>query len=218
MSTRFTYRLPLVLLLASLTGLAGCGRKPAVPASAANNALGEVVAEEAARLVGPGGKVMVLAPVASDPAGMTIEPVLKALAATLAQQGKVSVVATHRVKARLTDPSPTREEMTGAQFEGLVRDMKGATGVVSFVGFPVLDEAQIAALKSRQLKCLAVYTAGPQAGPHYKKLLTDKVLGVVLLPRFEAPASTVPNASAARVTVNRQFQLVTPDTVAQATF
>ncbi len=93
---------------------------------------------------------MVLAPVASDPAGMTIEPGLKALAAAQAQQGKIAVVATHRVKARLADPSPTCEELTTGEFDALLRDMKDATGVVSCVDFPGLDAAQIAALKHRR--------------------------------------------------------------------
>ena len=189
-----------------------------MPASPANNALGEVVGEETARVAGPGAKVMVLAPASGDPAGMTIDPVLKALTAKLAQQGNCTVIATHRVKARLTDPSPTREELTAAQIEGLVRDAKGATAVVSFVGFPVLDDAQITAFKSRSLKCVAVYTAGPQAGPHYKKLLTSKVLEVAVLPRLEPPANAAPGSSPARDMFNRQYQLVTPETADKTVF
>jgi|GEM_PF-1132385 len=218
MSNLFTHRRLLVLLAAAFAGLAGCGRKPALPASAPSNALGEIVGEETARLAGPGAKVMVLAPAAGDPAGRTVEPVLKAFTATLAQQGKLTVVATQRVKARLTDPSPTREELTAAQLEGMVRDAKGATTVVSFVGFPVLDDGQIAGLKGRQLKFIAIYTAGPQAGPHYRKLLTSRVLEVAVLPRFDPPANAVPNPTAARDIFNRQYQLVTPDTVAKASF
>ena len=214
----FANRIVFLVFGTALLGLAGCESKPVIPATPVNHALAEVVGEEAARLGGPGAKVMVLAPAATDGAGMWLEPVLRALTAQLAVRGNLTVVATQRVKARIDDPSPTREEMTAAQFQGLLGDLQGATVLVSFVGFPVLDDAQIAALKNRAVKFLAVYTAGPQGGPHYQKLLTARVLDVAILPRMEPPASAVPNATAARDIFNRQYQLVTPETVGQATF
>ena len=214
----FASRLVLTVFGAALLGLAGCEAKPVIPATPVNNALAEVVGEEAARLGGPGARVMVLAPAITDGAGMWLEPVLKALSTQLALRGNLTVVATQRVKARLDDPSPTREELTAAQFQDLLADLKGATVVVSFVGFPVLDDAQIAGLQNRQVKFLAVYTAGPQGGPHYQKLLAARVLDVAILPRMEPPPNAAPNATAARDIFNRQYQLVTPETVGQATF
>ena len=218
MNSAIACRLVFTSLAAALLGLAGCESKPVIPATPVNSALAEVVGEEVARLGGPGAKVMVLAPAVTDGAGMWLEPVLKALSTQLALRGNLTVVATQRVKSRIDDPSPTREELTAAQFQGLLADLKGAAVVVSFVGFPVLDEAQTAGLQNRQVKFLAVYTAGPQGGPHYQKLLTARVLDVAVLPRFEPPANAVPNPTAARDIFNRQYQLVTPETVGQATF
>lgn len=214
----FASRLVFTVFVTALLGLAGCESKPVIPARPVNHALAEVVGEEVARLGGPGAKVMVLAPAVTDAAGMWLEPVLKSLTAQLAVRGNLTVVATQRVKSRLDDPSPTREELTAAQFQGLLADLKGATVVVSFVGFPVLDDAQIAGLQNRPVKFVAVYTAGPQGGPHYQKLLAARVLDVAILPRLEPPPTAAPNATAVRDIFDRQYQLVTPETVGQATF
>ena len=218
MNTAFANHALVALLGVSLLGLTACGRKPAlVQNTAPQNALGEIVGEEAARLAGPGAKVLVLAPTASDPAGMSIEPVLKSFAAALAKHGNVTIAATERVKARMSDPSPTREELTAAQLDKLVRGAAGASAVVSFVGFPVLAEAEIAELKKRNLKFVAIYTAGPQAGPHYKKLLEARVLDVAILPRMELPPAAAQIPTKPRDFFDRNYQLATPETAAQLT-
>jgi hypothetical protein len=179
--------------------------------------MGEVVGEETAKLAGPGAKVLLLAPAKGDPAGLWIDPVLQAFTAALNQHGNGTVVATERVKARADDPSPTREELTAAQLEGLLNKAGGATALVSFVGFPVLDEAQIASLKKRQIKVVALYTAGPQAGPHYKKLLEARALDLAILPRMEPPA-TAQKPATPREIFNHQFFSVTATNAAQLNF
>jgi hypothetical protein len=210
----------LLLLAASVSfGLVGCKRQASVqPSTGPQSALAEVTAEEVARLAGPGGKVFVLAPASGDPAGMAIDPVLKPFAAALVKHGNVTVSATERVKARVNDPSPTREELTAAQFDGFMRGTKGATAIVSFVGFPVLDDAQIAGLKSRSIKLVAIYTAGPQAGPHYKKTLMANALDLAILPRMDPPPGVPQNPPATRDTFNRQYLLATPETAARLQF
>lgn len=211
--------LPLLLAAAVSFGPVACKRQASVPPSTGpQNVLAEVAAEEAARLAGPGGKVLVLAPASGDPAGMAIDPVLKPFAAALATHGKVTVTATERVKARVNDPSPTREELTPAQLDGFLRGAKGASAIVSFVGFPVLDDAQIAGLKSRSIKLIAIYTAGPQAGPHYKKMLMANALDLAILPRMDPPPGAPPNPPTSRDTFNRQYLLATPETAARLQF
>ena len=128
------------------------------------------------------------------------------------------MLATQRVRARLKDPSPTREDLTATDLEGIVSGAKGVAAVVSFVGFPVLNDAQIAALEGRKLKFIAIYSAGPKAGTHYKKLLTAKALDVAVLPRLDPSANAAPNSTAARDIFNQRYKLVTPDTVAQTSF
>ncbi len=218
MRTPFAKHLVPVLLSATLIAIAGCKRSPAVPVSAPQNALAEVLGEEVAQLAGPGAKVLVLAPASGDAAAVWVDPVLKSFSTALAQQGKGTVVATEKVKARLDDPSPMREELTAAQFEGFLRGVKNATVIVSFVGFPVLDAAQIAGLKDRKVKLIAIYTVGPQAGPHYKKLLEARVLDLAILPRMDPPAGAAQPPVTPRDFVNRQYLLVTPETAAKTQF
>lgn len=218
MRTNFASHLLPVLLSATLLAFTGCKRSPAVPISAPQNALAEVVGEEVVKLAGPGAKVMVLVPASGDAAALWVDPVVKSFASVLAQQGKGTVVATERVKARVTDPSPTREELTAAQFEGLLRNVKNATAIVSFVGFPALDAVQTAGLKDRKIKLVAIYTAGPQAGPHYKPLLEARALDLAILPRMDPPLGAAQPPVTPRDFFNRQYLLVTPETAARTQF
>ncbi len=218
MRTNFAKPLVPFLLSAALIAFAGCKRAPAVAVAAPQSALAEVVGEEVAKLAGPAAKVLVLAPASGDPAAVWLDPVLKSFSASLKQHGGVTVAATEKVKARLDDPSPTREELTAAQFDGFLRGVKGATAIVSFVGFPVLDAAQIAGLKDHQVKLVAIYTAGPQAGPHYKKLLEARVLDLAILPRMDLPAGAAQPPVTPRDFFDRQYLLVTPETAAKTQF
>jgi hypothetical protein len=207
-----------LLLVSYMTLLGGCGREAAKKPSAPQSALGEIVGEETARLAGPGSKVLLLVPAKGDPAAMWVESAVPVFTATLARHGNVTVVAMERVKVRTDDPSPMREELTAKQFDSLLNNLRGAVAVVSFVGFPVLDEAQLASVKKRQLKMVAIYTAGPQAGPHYRKALESRALGLAILPRMEPPAGASQKPATAKELFNQQFQAVTPETAAQLSF
>ncbi len=174
-----------------------------------HRAVGQVMAEETARLVGHIGKVVVV----------TVEPKvapevkiqLAAFQKHLKLLGGVTVNQTI-----VLDPGDNLKYRAGAglsakHFLKIARKNSGADAIVSFVGAPQLADADLQQLKS--VPRLIAETHSPEK---LVNLFDKKVLLCAVVPRFEFPAPGPRKPQTSRQWFDRYFQILSPDSALPA--
>ena len=177
-------------------------------------AVGEVLAEEAGRLLGGAGQIVIIAraPDASGPDANS-ERVTAFQAAIIKSRKSPQLAAVEWL------PRPPRGQMdlggvTEEQLLGLADKHPAATAFVIFAGLPPLSAPGIEKLTGRSLKLMVVCGYGPTL----KRLLQVQVVSVAVVPRFDDLPPGTPAPKTARNWFDREFVLLTPETLTRAPY
>jgi TusA-related sulfurtransferase len=178
-----------------------CPRPPGIDRRP-HEALGQVLAEEALKQMGPGARLMVIA---RDPQTYQMPAAVAQYAGfqgALKQAGKSAAVV------RLVKMDPLRVVgVAPGEFADLLRQSKEADVIVSFLGPPVLDGEQLAKLGAKRPRVLAVCSGAMPARVNLKTIFDQKLLQAAVVSRLDAPAQ--PAVGTSRSAFDRQFKLIT---------
>ena len=90
----------------------------------------------------------------------------------------------------------------------------GANGFVIFAGMPPLSPQGVAKFSGRSLKLMAVCGYGITL----KQLLQSRVVSLAVVPRFDDLPPGTPAPKTARDWFQREFELLTPETLGRAPY
>lgn len=173
-----------------------------------HEALGEVLAQETIKLLGTGGKVIIISRdthtfpnPASDTQLKRFEQVLK--------KGGVKAGTLHLLKM---NPIGLMMVPPG-DFLEIIKKGSDADVIVSFLGPPVLSDEQIAKLGNKRPKIIAVCSGEMPARINLKQMFDEKLLRAAVLSRKNPPARSA--GSSSRDHFEQWFWLATPANVAE---
>ena len=172
-------------------------------------AVGEVLAEEVARLVGVAGTVVVIG---RSPAKEGVDAKgeqLRAFEAALRRQGSPKLKTTER----LPPPQPgTMDlgEVSPEQLAQFIEKNPDANAFIIFAGLPPLTPDLAGQISARSLRLLAVCGYGGNV----RGWLEAKALSLAVVPRFDDPPAGTPPPKTAMDWFQREFQLLTPEKLA----
>src|SRR6267378_2355676 len=173
-----------------------------------SNAVGEVLAGEVLRMLGPTGKVVLIGRSASRGSGDASGEQITSLQAALKSRAAASIIATEWLPRA---PVGTMDlgGIAPGQFMELLDKNKDAGAFVVFAGLPPFSQELAAKLAARSLKLLAV--CGYNA--NVRHWLEARALSVAVVPRSDdLPAGAAPPKTASDW-FEREFQMVTPENV-----
>jgi hypothetical protein len=168
-----------------------------------HQAVGQVMAEETARLVGQAGKVVLVTMEPTRAPELRIQ--LTAFEKRLKALGNITVQETI-----VLDPGDNPKYRPGSglsakRFLKIARKHHRADAIVSFVGAPPVEEADLA-----ELKTSPKFIAETHSPEHSMVLLDKKILLAAIVPRFEFPAPGPRKPGTSRQWFDRYFQIVSP--------
>jgi len=166
--------------------------------------IGEVMAEQTARALGPKGRILLITmPTRGLP---ELETQLDAFRRTLKKLGDYRI-KDHELD---TEGQPKYGVGRGLSPRRFVRAVNGHTtdAIVSFVGTPDLSDEQIAELKKKP-KFIAE-TRSPEDLP---KLFEHKIIQVAVTARFDFPAPGPLKPKTPQEWFNKRYQIVAADSV-----
>jgi len=167
-------------------------------------ALGQVLAEEAAKLLSGGGALTVIT---RDPAtfqnpasALQIEGFYAEL-----KKSKLTVAATNIIQQdplRLVRVPP-------AAFVDIMRKLGDSDVIVSFLGPPVLNDEQKARLGEKKPRIVAVCSGWLPREVDLKELFAEKLLHIAVVSRLQA-APTPPTSNNPREWFDHYYEVITP--------
>lgn len=168
-------------------------------------AVGQVMAEETARLVGHTGKIAVVT------VDHRTAPELKMQIDAFEKQLKLLGQITIKDMVVL-DPGDNPKYRPGAglsakRFLKIVRKNPSVDAIVSFVGSPELTDQELA-----QMKTAPKFIAETHSPEKLVKLLDKKILLSAIVPRYEFPAPGPRKPKTSREWFDRYFQILSPET------
>jgi hypothetical protein len=170
-----------------------------------HQAVGQVMAEETSRLVGPAGKILLVTTDNRTAPDLKIQ--IEAFRKRLALLGSITIKDT-----LVLDPGDSPKYRPGAglsakHFLKIVRKNGDVNALVSFVGAPELTDQEMA-----QMKTVPKFIAETHSPERLTKLLEKKVLLSAIVPRFEFPAPGPHKPETSRQWFDRYFQVISPET------
>jgi hypothetical protein len=168
-------------------------------------ALGEVTAQETAKLLDNKGSIVVVTRDTSQYPVPGLEVQLKAFQRTVKQRG-LTVAATEAARGEtdFNDTGLLRSDF----YLSLLSKYSDAAAIVSFVGPPALSTQQIKALPQKIPKLIVVSLADV---PLLNRFLRDGVVQVAIVGRRGATAQSGKKSASTRETFDQYFQVVTAD-------
>ncbi len=164
-------------------------------------AVGQVTAEETAKLVGTHSKVVL---VAWDTQKYKLPPVetqVKAFKDTLTKQG----VTLHATEVIQEDPGSPQARLTTDRFFKILDGYNNVDAIISFVGLPTFKPADLKKWPKKGPKVIAI----SGAHPGLKKLLEKGYLDVAIVLRPQQP---IANPTTMREWFDKYYQVITPKT------
>ena len=178
-----------------------------------SSAVGEVLAEEVARVLGAGGKVALISRQPLKDGIDASRDKLAAFEAALKRQTKVKLAPPDWLPR---PPAGTMDlgVVTPEQFVAALEKTPDANAFVILAGMPPYSKAMVDQLTARSAKLIAVcgYTAD------VKRWLESKVLAVAIVPRAGDLPPGTPKPKTARDWLQQEFQVLTPETLADAPY
>lgn len=176
-----------------------------------HHVVGEVAAEETARLLGRPGRVVVVSMDTQMSPTRPAEAELESFVAAAKKHGPLTIVATPTV---VPESSLVRREsgLTGRQFLDLLRQYPDVDAIVSLAGAPGLTDEQWQALPKKMPKVVVVMALTFRA--ELKPLFEENVVQVAITPRFNGPPAGARAPESPREWFDYSFQVVTPATAA----
>ena len=177
---------------------------PPPPEKKAHEAVGRVLAEEAGKLLGAGGRITVLARDTKVFVNPAADSELKGFA-TAAQELKLPVAGTNLVQL---DPLRAVRVPPGDFFTLLGKLYEGDV-VVSFLGPPVLSAEQRAKVADKKVRIAAFCPGDLPRQVNLKELFDQNLLHAVVISRA-MPLAGRPETDDARAWFRQLHQLITP--------
>jgi hypothetical protein len=170
-----------------------------------HHAVGQVMAEETSRLVGPAGKIVLVTTDTRTAPDLKLQ--IEAFRKQLAFLGSIKIKDT-----LVLDPGDSTKYRPGAglsakHFLKIVRKNADVNAIVSFVGAPELTDQEMA-----QMKAVPKFIAETHSPEKLTRLLDKKVLLSAIVPRFEFPAPGPRKPETSREWFDRYFQIISPET------
>ena len=176
-------------------------------------AVGEVFADEAIRLLGGAGQIVLIAraPDPNDPDANSER--IASFQAAMKLRKSPRLVAVEW----LARPPRGQMDLGGVSEEQLVAfadKHPGANAFVVFAGLPPLSPRGIEKFTGRSLKLMVVCGYGE----NLKRLLQARVVSSAVVPRFDDLPPGTPAPKTARDWFQREFELLTPETMGRAPY
>ena len=144
--------------------------------------LGAVMAEEAAKLIGNKGQVLVMVRDTGGNKNPSVDAELKAFQQTLKRQKGVSVLV-EKVKITPVQMMATGGAVPADQFLNTLETHPGLAALVLFMGFPQLNDSQAEVLKKSGTKTVVACTLRPSD----QQMIEREIINVAIVPRPDAP-------------------------------
>ena len=168
--------------------------------------IGEVMAEQTARVLGPKGKVLLLIiPTGSAP---ELETQLQAFHRTLAKLGNYDLKE-HEFDTRDQAKYGVGSGLSGRRFLRAIKNNSTADALVSFVGAPQLSDEELAQL-TRKPK----FIAETRSAEDLPKLFEKQIIQVAVVSRFVFPAPGPQKPRTPQELFDKRYQVIAADSVA----
>jgi len=167
--------------------------------------IGEIMAEQTAKVMGPKGQLVVITIPASGEAELKTQ--LEAFRQKLKKCGE------YEIKEHELDPKDQAKYALGSGLSGrrFVRTVKNnpkADGIVSFVGAPRLTDDEVA-----ELTKVPKFVAEARAVDHLPKLFDKKIIQVAVVSRFVFPAPGPKDPRTSQEWFDKRYQVIAADSV-----
>jgi len=168
--------------------------------------IGEVMAEQTARVLGPKGKVLLLIiPTGSAP---ELETQLQAFHRTLAKLGNYDLKE-HEFDTRDQAKYGVGSGLSGRRFLRAIKNNPTADALVSFVGAPKLSDEELA-----QLTRMPKFIAETRSAEDLPKLFEKQIIQVAVVSRFVFPAPGPQKPRTPQELFDKRYQVIAADSVA----
>jgi hypothetical protein len=181
-----------------------------------NDAVGQVAAEETLKLLHHQGQILLLTEDNSIVLNVALDSQVKSFRESTNQKNGVKIAAIEKIRRdRIAEArNPRIRGLSSGQLMEAVRGHPGIAGLVSFMGWPVLEPQDLNTLKTSGVKCVAVFNS--PFGIDFTSLGAQQILDLGIVAR-EQPVETGGNKpKTARKLFDQFYTLMEPGAVAQA--
>ncbi|MCL4787453.1 MAG: hypothetical protein KJ070_11755 [Verrucomicrobia bacterium] len=165
--------------------------------------LGAVAAEEAARLVGGQGRVVVVVRDTGPDKNPSVEAELKAFEQTLRKSSGLSAIV-ERVTVNPMMMMATGGGLPAEELFRLIEKNAKVDAVVLFFGFPPLTDMELAKLKETGAKVIVVSSLRPG----YQRLLERQAIHLAIVPRPDPPPADARPAQTVRERFDQEYLIL----------
>jgi len=174
-----------------------------------SQALGAVTAEQTAKLLGNKGEVVVISWDSSKNKMPVVEAQLNSFERALKKHGGIQLTASEKVLRNPAQMMATGGAMPTDQLFKVIKTHPKAGAIVLFLAFPGLSPEESKQISEGQTKFVVV----SGCNPGYKKLLTDRVISLAIIPQFDRIQSTRPPKTVQEI-FDQNYLVVTPEQAA----
>jgi len=165
--------------------------------------IGEVMAEQTAKLVGPKGSLVIITiPTSTEP---ELKTQLDAFRRTLKKLGNYEI-KDHELDTKDQAKYGLGSGLSGRRFVRTVKNNPKTDAIVSFVGAPKLSDEEIA-----QLAKMPKFIAETKSPDHLPKLFEKELIQVAVASRFVFPAPGPQKPKTPQEWFDRRYQIVAAD-------
>jgi len=167
--------------------------------------IGEVMAEQTAKIIGPKGTlVLVTIPSASEP---ELKTQLEAFRQNLKKLGNYEIKE-HELDTKDQAKYALGSGLSGRRFVRTVKNNPKADGIVSFVGAPRLSDEELA-----ELTKVPKFIAESRSPDHLPKLFDKQIIQVAVVSRFVFPAPGPREPRTPQEWFDKRYQVIVADDV-----
>lgn len=180
------------------------GRPPRI-ALDSYQALGEVAAEEASRLLNHKGQIVIVTrevPAGANPAE---EAQLQAFTSALKKAGKINIAAVETFRLSPMEQMAAGGNVPRERFLQVLKAHPKLDALALFAGFPALDQTDLDQLKQSGAKIVVI--SGYRTA--YKHLLAAGWIQIAIVPRFDSPPENPKPPQTLREWFERDYVIVT---------
>lgn len=167
--------------------------------------IGEIMAEQTVKLVGPKGSlVLVTISTASEP---ELKTQLEAFRQKLKKMGDYEIKE-HELDTKDQAKYALGSGLSGRRFVRTVKNNPKADGIVSFVGAPRISDEELA-----ELTKVPKFVAESRSPDHLPKLFDKQIIQVAVVSRFVFPAPGPREPKTAQEWFDKRYQVIVADNV-----
>ena len=191
----------ILAIVASVLWIVRSQRSPKMNVSL-HQAVGQVLAEETARLLERKGKVVIVSMETGKVPELKTQ--LQAFEKALHLVGGITVLERYELDPEDKPKYGPGTGLSAPRFLRIVKKSAKADAIVSFVGVPRLTDEEIG-----KLERMPRFVAETKERDKLSRLFEKKILHVAVVPRFEFPAPVSEKPRTAREWFDKYFQIVT---------